>query len=143
MRRYRESPDFPTRPTRWQLIRDIVSLQVKLLVDGFRDFLLVPVSLVAGAISLLRPGTGAGTEFYSLLKLGRKSDHWIDLFSAARRIEADGSAADTGDAAVDDMIARLESFVVKEYQDGEVTRQAREHIEQMLNSLKGKKPGGE
>ena len=32
---------------RWMLIRDTAVLQVKLVIDGLRDFLLVPASLIA------------------------------------------------------------------------------------------------
>ena len=48
---------------RWTLIRDIAVLQVKLIFDGLRDFILVPVSLIAGIISLVRAGDPAGNEF--------------------------------------------------------------------------------
>ena len=41
-------------PDRWTLIRDVAVFQVKLLFDGFRDLLLLPVSLVAGILSLIR-----------------------------------------------------------------------------------------
>ena len=40
-------------PDRWTLLRDLFVLQFKLVVDGMRDFLLVPASLIAGIISLL------------------------------------------------------------------------------------------
>ena len=40
-------------PDRWTLIRDILVLQLKLIVDGFRDLILVPISLVVGFVSLL------------------------------------------------------------------------------------------
>ena len=45
----------------WTLIRDAAVLQVKLVVDGLRDFLLVPASLIAAIASLVtakdgRPG---------------------------------------------------------------------------------------
>ncbi len=45
---------------RWTLLRDIGVLQVKLVVDGMRDVILVPLSLIVGFISLAA-GPGAGT----------------------------------------------------------------------------------
>jgi hypothetical protein len=70
-------------PDRWTLIRDLFVFQAKLLVDGFRDLLLVPASLVAGVWSLVsgdrdRPGA----QFYQLISLGKESELWIDLFKA-------------------------------------------------------------
>ena len=58
----RETPD------RWTLIRDIAVFQFKLFVDGVRDLVLVPVSLVLGLVSLLKGGDRVGTEFYDLLR---------------------------------------------------------------------------
>ena len=127
------------QPSRWRLIRDILALQVKLVVDGIRDLLLVPVSLIAGVISLTRPGDEPGTEFYSLMKLGRKSDHWINLFSAADRLDPGNGTTQKND--IDDMVNKLENFVINEYRSGEVTRQAKEHFDQLLASLNKKKPG--
>ncbi|MFQ5982911.1 MAG: hypothetical protein ACE5KS_06010 [Woeseiaceae bacterium] len=34
------------RPDRWVLIRDVAVFQVKLLFDGLRDVLFVPISLI-------------------------------------------------------------------------------------------------
>ena len=62
-----------TLPDRWTLIRDILVLQLKLILDGFRDLVLVPISLIVGTISLLKPGNATGSEFYELLRPGRRS----------------------------------------------------------------------
>ena len=37
-------PEHSDHPDRWTLLRDLAVLQVKLLVDGFRDLVLVPAS---------------------------------------------------------------------------------------------------
>ena len=56
--------DNESRPPLWTLIRDIAVLQVKLVVDGLRDVILVPASLVAGIISVSKTKDGVpGTEF--------------------------------------------------------------------------------
>ena len=64
----------------WTLIRDVAVLQFKLVVDGLRDFLLVPVSLIAGIVSLTSGHKGVpGSQFYQLLSIGKQSENWIDL----------------------------------------------------------------
>ncbi len=73
-------------PDRWTLIRDLAVFQVKLLFDGFRDLLLLPISLIAGFVSLIKGGRTPSSEFYDLLKLGRRSEHWINLFGAASHL---------------------------------------------------------
>ena len=112
-------------PDRWTLIRDIGVLQVKLIVDGLRDFILVPVSLVAGIVSLLKHHDSADNEFYQLLRIGRKSERWINLFEAADRVpESTDERVRFPDEDIDALVKKMESYVVDEYQKGGVTRQA-------------------
>jgi hypothetical protein len=70
-------------PSRWTLIRDLVAFQFKLVVDGLRDVLLSPLSLI---VALLGLSLGRRDWFYDLLVLARRSERWIDLFSAASRV---------------------------------------------------------
>ena len=75
---------------RWTLVRDIAVLQAKLLVDGLRDLILVPASLVAGIASLMSGNDGKpGTQFYHLLGVGKQSERWINLFGALRNAPPD------------------------------------------------------
>ena len=123
-------------PDRWTLIRDILVLQVKLVIDGLRDLILVPISLLIGFISLLRAGNATGSEFYELLRVGRRSERWIDLFGAAERVYGPPVGDDRFPAkSIDDMVSRVESFVVDEYRQGGVTRQAKDQLDRALDSL--------
>ena len=129
-------------PDRWTLIRDIGVLQVKLIVDGLRDFILVPVSLVAGIVSLLKHHDSADNEFYQLLRVGRRSERWINLFEAADRVpESIDERVRFPDEDIDALVKKMESYVVDEYQKGGVTRQAKDHLDQVLNSLRREKGG--
>ncbi len=120
---------------RWTLIRDIAVLQVKLVVDGLRDFVLVPVSIGAGIVSLLKADDGPGTEFYDLLRAGRRSERAINLFGAAERVHGP-PANDKPMPDIDDLVARVEIFVVDEYRNGGITAQAKEHVDQILSSMR-------
>ena len=123
-------------PDRWTLIRDILVLQVKLLVDGLRDLVLVPISLVVGIISLLKAGNTSGGEFYELLRVGRRSERWINLFGAAERVYGPAIDEDRFPAEdIDEMVSRVESFVVDEYSKGGVTRQVKNQLDRALDSL--------
>ena len=122
---------------REMLIRDVAVLQVKLIVDGLRDFILVPVSLVTGFISLFRMGDPAGTEFYRLLRLGRKSERWINLFGAADHVALpDSEQGPFPDADIDELVGRLESFVVDEYREGGMSQPARNRLRRLVESLR-------
>jgi len=121
---------------RWVLIRDVAVFQFKLLVDGFRDLLLVPVSLITGIVSLLNYRREKGSEFYDLLEAGRRSEHWINLFGAASRSDrADDSQSGFGSTDIDDVVSRVESFIVDEYRKGGVTAQAKHRLDAALDSI--------
>jgi hypothetical protein len=131
-----QSTDAARHADRLNLLRDIVVLQFKLVVDGLRDLILVPVSLVVGLFSLLRGGDESGSEFYDLLRLGRKSERWINLFGAVDR--AHGAGPYNDDSRVndfDDMVTRVESFLVEEYKSGGVTRQAKDRLDMAIETL--------
>ena len=122
----------------WTLIRDVAVLQVKLLVDGLRDFLLVPASLVAGIVSLAKSRDGVpGHQFYSIVSLGSQSERWINLFGALRNAPPEVAEQDHfGDAELDDIVSRVESFVVDEYRRGGVTEKGRDRIREAMQKMR-------
>ena len=125
------------RSERSVLIRDAAVLQVKLVLDGLRDVLLVPASLAAAVMSLIDTKHGKpGTQFYDLLALGRDSERWIDLFGALRDRDRPEEGAD---GSLDDMVARMEAYVVEEYRRGGVTRQAKDRLDQALAVMRRKR----
>jgi len=65
---------------RSELIRNAVVFQLKLMADGFRDLVLMPVSLVATVIGLARGGENPQREFHQVIEFGRESERWINLF---------------------------------------------------------------
>ena len=132
-------------PRLWTLIRDVAVLQVKLVVDGLRDLILVPASLVAGVISVFRMHNGKpGHEFYALVGLGKQSERWINLFGALENAPPEiVEEAYFGAADIDDIVARVESFVVDEYQRGGVTAQAKERIEKAIAAMQKRREQSE
>ena len=133
----KENPESP----HWTLIRDLAVLQVKLLVDGFRDLVLLPASIIAAIVSMSRTQDGVpGPEFYKLLVAGKHSEHFINLFGALRNAPAGVDPDDIrGGAEMDDIVSRVESFVVDEYKRGGVTSQAKSRIDEALEKLRKKK----
>ena len=125
-----------SKPNRWILIRDVAVLQVKLIADGFRDLVLMPMSLIAGFLSLIQRD-GPGPQFYDLLKAGRRSDRWINLFGAASRLHGPAGSDDgLPGQDIDQMVDQLESFIVKEYRSGGLTSQAKSRLDQALDVLR-------
>ncbi len=124
-------------PDNRMLIRDVAVFQFKLIVDGLRDLVLVPVSLVAGLISLVNSKDGVpGTQFYHLLGVGKQTEQWIDLFGALRNAPQDfENPVPFPDANMDEILDRVEAFVVDEERRGGMTSQARERFERALRGF--------
>jgi len=127
----RDEPD--TRSARPTLIRDAAVFQFKLVLDGLRDVLLVPVSLVGALISLIDSKSGQpGPQFYEVLAYGKRTENWIDLFGALR----DRQTADLPDEGnFDEVVNRMEAYVIDEYRRGGITKQAKDRIDRTLQAL--------
>lgn len=131
------SPEEEKRPALWVLIRDIAVLQVKLIVDGLRDLVLVPTSLVFGIVSVAKMRNGKpGSEFYKLVSIGRQSEQWINLFGAIENAPPDiVKTTPFGNGDIDELVLRVERFVVDEHKRGGVTAQAKSRIDKALAAM--------
>jgi len=98
------------RNPRIELIRETAVLQVKLLVDGLRDAILIPISLIAALVGVLRGGPDCNREFHRVIKLGRRSERWINLFGHQRPLK--GNAV-TG--SMDSILDQVENAVMEQY----------------------------
>ncbi|MFK7886354.1 MAG: hypothetical protein AB8G16_05755 [Gammaproteobacteria bacterium] len=119
-------------PGKSELVRDAMVFQFKLLVDGVRDFILIPVSFFAALISLFKPGDKAGTEFYDVVAFGRTTEEKINLFSAADKVKRETAAEELPD--LDTLVDDVEAYVKKEYA-GERFAGARERLEKLRESV--------
>jgi hypothetical protein len=133
-----ETNDTPSN--HWTLIRDILVLQAKLLVDSFRDLVLIPASLIAGIVSLVRTRDGEpGPEFYTLVEVGQQSERWINLFGAMKNAPPDIAQKDHfGEVDMDEIVGRIETFLVDEHKRGGVTAQAKDRIDKALHKMQSR-----
>ena len=109
--------DRSTRNPRIELARKTVVFQIKLLVDGLRDAILIPVSLVATLIGLLRGGTDCDREYRRVIDLGRRSERWINLFGHQQPLGGDPV---TG--SMDSILEQVETAVMDQYKRGAQAR---------------------
>lgn len=109
--------DAKHRNPRAELVRAAAIFQIKLLADGLRDALLIPLSLVAALIGLLRGGEDCSREFGRVIKLGRRSERWINLFNQQRPLGRSGAAG-----SMDSVLHQVESTLVQQYRRGRKTR---------------------
>jgi len=102
-----------SRNSRIELARKAAIFQLKLLTDGLRDALLIPVSLIAAVVGLMRGGDDPEREFRRVLKMGRRSERWINLFGHERPL---GRSVTTG--SMDAILEQVESAVIEQYRKG-------------------------
>lgn len=94
------SGDDEVHTSRLELLWDVLVFQLKLLADGLRDLLLSPLSLGAALLGLLFGGDRPGRYLQAVLRFGRRTELWINLFGHRRR-------AGTADAMVDPVRDRV------------------------------------
>ncbi|MEE8108377.1 MAG: hypothetical protein V3T36_04385 [Gammaproteobacteria bacterium] len=122
--------------SRTDLARDALLLQGKLLIDGLRDLILVPVSIVAALIDLLSGDQPAGRRFYGVVQLGRRSEHWINLFGAAERSPHENRWAHSEESGkLDDLVEQVEKVVKDQYAEGGVSGSAKRALNRALDVL--------
>ena len=112
---------------RIRLIRESATLQLKLVADGFRDALLIPVSLIATLIGLLRGGEDCDLEYRRVIKLGRRTERWINLFGHQRPLNMRHPAG-----SMDRILAEAEAIVVEQYKKGKSAKEAREAVRDVI-----------
>jgi len=78
-------PDDEHHGDKQSLAVHAIVLQLKLIADGLRDAMLIPVSLVAAVGGLLFRSEDPWLWYREVLLWGRASDHWIDLFDSYRK----------------------------------------------------------
>ena len=112
---------------RFTLMRETATLQLKLIADGFRDAVLIPISLLAALIGLLRGGEDCDREFRRVIKLGRRSERWINLFGHQRPLSAAHPAG-----SMDKILNQVESVVMDQYKKGRSASETRAAVRQAL-----------
>lgn len=113
---------------RFPVFRDVIIFQVKLLVDGLRDLLLSPVSIIAAFIDLLVPGDDGGKRFYRVVHFGRRTERWINLFGMADRHDPDATPA-----GIDVLLAEIEGLA----RDPARREEARARAQAVVERLRG------
>jgi hypothetical protein len=72
--------------SRSQLVRAMLVFEVKLAVDGLKDFVLAPLALMAFALDLKRARSGEEWQsFERVMLLGERFERWVALYGIAGR----------------------------------------------------------
>lgn len=114
---------------RGALVRETVVFQLKLMADGFRDLVLLPISLVATLIGLLRGGEEPEREFMQVIELGRQSERWINLFGTHQAAESS-----TAVASIDVLFTKLEETLKQQYLTSGLSASVKSEIDEALKA---------
>lgn len=123
------SPSEPPSP-RARLLRQAAVLQLKLIADGLRDAALIPISFFAALIGLIRGGNEADREFRQVIKLGKRSERWINLFGHHQPPNRSHPAG-----SLDTLIDKVEDVVREQYQKGRASKEAKVAIDEALQMV--------
>jgi hypothetical protein len=116
--------------TRSVLIRDFLIFQLKLWLDGFKDLLMIQLSVLAVVVDLLFGGRKKRL-FYKVIRLGERIDLWLNLHGALARADESGDGLFGGSrAGSKTMLGQLEQAVRG---GDEPRRQRRERKRRDLN----------
>ena len=117
---------------RWKFFRDVLVFQLKMLLDNIRDFVLMPVSLVAALIDLIFKGKRQGSLFYQVLRWGAHSEEVINVYSA---IETQERPRVNPNYTVDAVIARLEGVLVRECEKDGTAASIKAAMDQAIDQI--------
>ena len=119
-----------TKPSkRGTLIRNTVVFQLKLMADGLRDLLLLPISLIAAVIGLLRGGDEPEREFNQVIEVGRDSEQWINLFGNHEATDNTNAAA-----SIDALFTKVEETLKQQYLATGTSKRAQAEIDEALQA---------
>lgn len=120
------------------LLRRVIVFQLKLAADGLRDLILLPVSMFAAIIGLLRGGDEPEKELNQVMDYGRQTEQWIDLFEQHDSDEKSHSLA-----SIDTIFSGLEDALKRSYKATGTSEDAQSEIDDALNAAheKARKQG--
>ena len=117
---------------RGELIRTSFVFQLKLMADGMRDLVLVPVSLVATLIGLLKGGDEPDREFKQVIEIGRGTEQWINLFG--NHSEPESAAL----PSIDVLFTKVEETLKQHYKATGTSESAQTEIDEALQAAHDK-----
>ena len=109
------------RTTRSTTVRDFVVFQVKLALDGVKDFVAINLSVVAIVIDLISGRGRRPRLFYSVVRMSQRFEGWLGLHRMQGLSEAEDDNEDVDvllESDADDLIDQFEELVRKEVTGG-------------------------
>jgi len=93
-------------------LRDFLVFQVKLALDGVKDFVAINLSVVAIVVDLIAGRGRRPRRFYAVVRMSRRFDRWLNLHGMKAVSEAESSEMDAPfETDADALIGQFEELV--------------------------------
>ena len=120
---------------RWPLIRQGIVFQLKLGLDALRDILMSPISIVLLVVDVVMANNHQQSYFIRLMRLGKKSDNWINLFGVdLPHGDANANTVDT-QSNVDYWFKKVEEVIKEQQVDGKLSQTSKEKLQQYFGQI--------
>jgi hypothetical protein len=123
-----DPPPPDPRAQRWQLLRDVIVLQAKLILEGMKDIVLGPIAIAAAFFGIAFEPKQPRRHFDALMRAGRDFERWVDLYGAGEEHGGQGQGLDAH-------VRKLEALVLEQHAKGGVTQKAKDAIDRAIESL--------
>lgn len=137
----------------WLRLKKLVVFQVKLAFDAVRDLLLSPVSIICTIIDMVKGHENDQSRFNQLMKIGDKTDTWLNLFNHSPKIAKKEQSNKESSALsfssfdkqfpeknVDEIFDKIEALIRQQHKNGTVTASAKASIDFYLDKISQKNP---
>jgi hypothetical protein len=119
---------------RWPFVRDVLVLQLKLLIGNVHNLVLVPATTVAAVLDLVFKSGPPGSRFYRVLEWGRRADEAIGLYGALDRHNENIKRSFTVDA----LVSRVEEAIAQEYATGGTAASVKAAVDRVFDKLRSR-----
>ena len=113
--------------TVYSRIRRLILFQIKLAADALRDLLLSPLAIICTLFDIVCHLDGRNSTFEWLMRLGRKSEYFINLFEQKHRFK------DQRD--IEKVASSLESAIKNEMQSKTLTTKTKQKFRKQSNKI--------
>jgi hypothetical protein len=117
------------------LIRQAIVFQLKLGLDALRDVLMSPVSIILVLTDIVMANNHQQSYFIRLMRLGKKSDNWINLFGVDLTNTEDRDNEVASDSNVDDWFTKIEEVIKEQQVDGKLSQSGKEKLQKYFKRI--------
>lgn len=133
--------EIPSKHEGWSLIRHVIVFQLKLGLDALRDILMSPVSIVLAVTDIMMANNHQQSYFIRLMRLGKKSDEWINLFDSdiPNSESQDNKVTEDSEVAVDSNVdfwfTKIEKVIKEHQENGKLSQSGKEKLQQYFGRI--------